>query len=119
MILVHTSIARRRRGLITSLIRGSLAGLLCIMAQSGISQTGLLQPSKGVYVALADTGFWNHEDYATTSQSTLAHHAKKLLNLSGLSEQTWSEVRAAEASIFMYVQDDRGDGLNERFEIIV
>lgn len=106
-----------------ALTRLLAAGLLFFVARAQSAtpspKTVLLEPGAGMYVALADMGFWNHEDYATTSQSTPAHQAKKLLDLSGLVEPTWKELRAAEVSIFMFVDDNGGDGLDERFDIVI
>ena len=86
----------------------------------GEAQTATLaRPSTGVIVAAADHSFYNYTDYSHFTMQTSAHWARKLLDLSGVTEAEFAAIRTAKVSVFMYVEDGQGDGLDGEFDIVV
>jgi hypothetical protein len=102
----------------------SLSPIIAILALAAVSTsqangTTILQPTGGVHVAVADMGFYDFQNFAHGVLAKPSQRLRKVLDLSGIDEQAWQRIGAAEVSLFLHAEDASGDGLDEHFEIVV
>ena len=97
------------------------SGLEAFAASSLVEQLG-----HGVYEVRDDGGQWPGDmSRGITHQSHAAYQAKKVLDLSDVSDDVWRQTREARLSAFFMVRDYSGhdnktpNGLDEAFEVAV
>ena len=79
----------------------------------------LVRPQPDVIVAAADYSFYSYTDYSHVRLETDAHRVKKVLDLSEIPEAEFAAIQSSTVSIFMYVEDGKGDGLDGQFNVVV
>jgi len=79
----------------------------------------------GVLVIRDDSGQWGGASMGMTHQVDLRYQAKKILDLSTISDTAWAAVREVRLSAFFCVRDysrvslGKANGLDESFEVVV
>ena len=79
----------------------------------------LVRPQAGVIAAAADYSFYNYTDYTHVTLRDRGQQVRKRLDLSAMSPAEFANTESARVSIFMYVEDGKGDGLDETFDVVV
>lgn len=100
--------------------------LHCVLCGSIIAAPSIVESlTGGVHVVRDDSGQWGGASTGMTHQRDPGYEAKKVIDLSGVSDVTWGAVREMRLSAYFCVRDfsqhDLGvaNGLDESFEIVV
>ncbi|MCX6906798.1 MAG: hypothetical protein NTY01_02015 [Verrucomicrobia bacterium] len=100
--------------------------LIVLLASFAQAAPSLVEPtSDNVRIVRDDTGQWGGASMGMTHQSDPRYQAKKILDLSAVSEAAWAAARDVRLSAFFCVRDysltslGKANGLDEAFEVVV